>query len=125
MVDDLPVASTAEDSEESADGLDATTALTATSPVPASSGIAVRATAGARRRVERLDTPAVPAGPSRAGRLPSNAAALFAPLDPEDAAIPFDRVPYVPADLKRVAIMATCMVVIIIVAAIIVSHVVK
>jgi hypothetical protein len=49
---------------------------------------------------------------------------MFEPLPPEDAAIPFDRVPYVPADLKRVAIMAVMMIVVIIIAAVVVSHIV-
>ncbi len=47
------------------------------------------------------------------------------PLESEDAAIPFDRVPYVPADLRRVAIIAVLMIALIIVADIIVSNVVK
>jgi hypothetical protein len=46
-------------------------------------------------------------------------------LESEDAAIPFDRVPYVPSDLRRVAIIAALMVALIIVADIIVSNVVK
>ena len=49
---------------------------------------------------------------------------MFQPLDSDDAAIPFDRVPYVPADLRRVGVMAVCMVVLIIIAALIVSRVV-
>ncbi len=49
---------------------------------------------------------------------------MFQPLESEDAAIPFDRVPYVPSDLRRVGVMAALMVVLIIVAALIVSHVV-
>ncbi|MBV9099639.1 MAG: hypothetical protein JOZ46_08165 [Candidatus Dormibacteraeota bacterium] len=80
-----------------------------------------------RRRVERL-SPAAPAPPGRAprqSRVPANAAAIFQPLESEDAAIPFDRVPYVPADLRRVAVMAVCMVVLIVIAAVIVSHVVS
>ena len=79
----------------------------------------------ARRRIERV-SPA--AGGSRVaarpGRGPANAAAMFQPLESEDAAIPFDRVPYVPSDLRRVGVMAALMVVLIIVAALIVSHVV-
>jgi hypothetical protein len=93
----------------------------APSPAPAAASAAA---AGGRRRVERLSTlPA--AGAPRPGRVPSNAAAMFAPLESDDAAIPFDRVPYVRADLRRVAIMAGVMVVLIIIAAIVVSHVVK
>ena len=75
-----------------------------------------------RRRIERLSQ-AAPRG-GRSARGPANAAAMFAPLETEDAAIPFDRVPYVPADLRRVAVMAALMVVLIIIAAIIVSAVV-
>jgi hypothetical protein len=49
---------------------------------------------------------------------------MFRPLESDDAAIPFDRVPYVPADLRRVAIMALCMMVLIVIAAVIVTHVI-
>ena len=94
----------------------------AQAPVAASAAAAV---AGApRRRIERLSQ-AAPARPGRSGRGPANAAAMFQPLDTEDAAIPFDRVPYVPSDLRRVAIMAGLMVVLIIIAAVIVTHVVQ
>jgi hypothetical protein len=86
------------------------------------------ASTGARRRIERVTQPAA-GQPARAaqrpGRGPANSAALFQPLESEDAAIPFDRVPYVPADLRRVGIMAALMVVLIIVAALIVSNLVK
>jgi hypothetical protein len=41
----------------------------------------------------------------------------------EDAAIPFDRVPYVPRDLRRVAIMASLMVVLILIAAVVVTRI--
>ena len=96
---------------------------TPATPTPATAGPVT--TASPRRRIERLSqaTPqATRAG--RPGRGPSNAAALFQPLDTEDAAIPFDRVPYVPADLRRVAVIALMMVGLIIVAAIVVTHVV-
>jgi hypothetical protein len=77
-----------------------------------------------RRRIERVS--AVTAQRAvRQGRPPANAAAMFQPLESDDAAIPFDRVPYVPADLRRVAVMAVCMVALIIIAALIVSHVVS
>ena len=66
----------------------------------------------ARRRVERVNS----GRPGRPGRTATPAD--FAALDPDDAAIPFDRVPYVPGDLKRVAIMASLMIVLIILAAI-------
>ncbi len=77
-----------------------------------------------RRRIGRIDpgsNAARRAKPVRSG----NAVAQFEPLDPEDAAIPFDRVPYVPSDLRRVAVIATLMVLIILVATFIVSHYVK
>jgi hypothetical protein len=86
------------------------------------------ASAGPRRRIERVTqtaTAQVARTTQRPGRGPANSAALFQPLDSDDAAIPFDRVPYVPADLRRVGIMAALMVALIIVAALIVSNVVK
>jgi hypothetical protein len=86
------------------------------------------ASTGARRRIERVtQTAAAQANRTaqRPGRGPGNSAAMFQPLDSDDAAIPFDRVPYVPADLRRVGIMAALMVVLIIVAALIVSNLVK
>jgi hypothetical protein len=73
----------------------------------------------AARRVGRLD-PASAAG--RKAVRQQRQQATFAPLDPEDPAIPFDRVPYVPGDLRRVAIMAGFMVLLIIVAALVVTH---
>ena len=75
-----------------------------------------------RRRVERV-SPTATASRPRPGR--AQAAAFIQPLESDDAAIPFDRVPYVPADLRRVAIIATLMITLIIVADIIVSNVVK
>ncbi len=51
-------------------------------------------------------------------------AAAFEPLDPEDDAIPFSRVPYVPSDLRRVAIIALLMLGLIIIAAIVVPRIV-
>jgi hypothetical protein len=86
------------------------------------------ASSGARRRIERVTQNAAAQATrtaQRPGRGPANSAALFQPLDSDDAAIPFDRVPYVPADLRRVGIMAALMVVLIIVAALIVSNLVK
>jgi len=49
---------------------------------------------------------------------------MVEPLDSEDPAIPFDRVPYVPSDLRRVALIATAMVVLILIAWAIVTNVV-
>ena len=82
------------------------------------------ATAPVRRRIERLSQ-AAPARTARAGRGPANAAAMFQPLEAEDAAIPFNRVPYVPADLRRVAVMAVLMVILILVAAVVVTRIVQ
>lgn len=83
---------------------------------------ATAADAGARRRIQRIN-PAVAARPGRAQtRMQVSAAALFQPLESEDAAIPFDRVPYVPRDLRRVAIMASLMVVLILIAAFVVTR---
>lgn len=44
-----------------------------------------------------------------------------AALDPEEAAIPLDRVPYAMSDLRRVGVMALMMVILIIVADVVVS----
>ncbi|MFI5284753.1 MAG: hypothetical protein ACHQ4F_00385 [Candidatus Dormibacteria bacterium] len=77
------------------------------------------ADSSARRRVQRVN----PAAQPRVIRGQVSAAALFQPLDSDDAAIPFDRVPYVPRDLRRVAIMASLMVVLILVAAIVVTRI--
>jgi len=76
------------------------------------------------RRIGRVDAATAQ---GRRGRPtnPGNTAAQFEPLDPEDAAIPFDRVPYVPSDLRRVAAIALLMLAIILVAAVIVTNVVK
>ena len=81
-----------------------------------------------RRRVGRVD-PSAPV-PQRAGQRgrpgrPGSTAAMFDPLPPEDPAIPFDRVPYVPADLRRVLIIAGLMVVLVVAANFVVNAVVK
>jgi hypothetical protein len=73
----------------------------------------------ARRRVQRVN----PAAQPRAPRGQVSAAALFMPLESDDAAIPFDRVPYVPRDLRRVAIMASLMIVLILIAAVVVTRI--
>lgn len=99
----------------------------AVEPVVAATPTVTRAAVGqpGRRRIERLSQAApAPTRAGRTGRGPANAAAMFQPLESEDAAIPFDRVPYVPADLRRVLVMALLMVVLIIIAAVIVTHVV-
>jgi hypothetical protein len=72
----------------------------------------------ARRRVERLNPAAQPRSTSRQ----VSTAAMFLPLESDDAAIPFDRVPYVPRDLRRVAIMASLMIVLILIAAFVVTR---
>jgi hypothetical protein len=84
-----------------------------------------------RRRVERVS----PAGPSaealrqqrlaaRSARYSSSSAASIAMLESDDPGIPFDHVPYVPADLRRVAVIASVMVVLILIAWGVVSQVV-
>jgi hypothetical protein len=98
-------------------------------PAEAGSG-AVAAADPSRRRVERVSGPAGAAAASVAAtpvrtRVRGQAATYIQPLDSDDAAIPYDRVPYVPADLRRVAIIAGLMIALIIVADIIVSNVVK
>jgi hypothetical protein len=80
---------------------------------------AVATDTSARRRVQRVN----PAAQPRAPRGQQTAAAMFLPLESEDAAIPFDRVPYVPRDLRRVAIMASLMVVLILIAAVVVTRI--
>ena len=96
-------------------------------PVSAAASVAVDiGDTPARRRVERVSPLAAPvaaAGRPRPQR--GQAAGYIQPLESEDAAIPFDRVPYVPADLRRVAIIAGIMVALIVIADIIVSNVVK
>ena len=101
-------------------------------PEPAAAPAAAAApTAGSeRRRVGRIDPAAAaqertgPRARGGTGRLPS-LAAMFEPLPPEDAAIPFDRVPYVPGDLRRVLIIAGLMVVLIVVANFAINAIVK
>ena len=101
---------------------DITPVEAASAPATAPAAAAVTAAPQGRRRVQRI-TASLPASPER--RLQRGQPAGFiAPLESDDAAIPFDRVPYVPADLRRVAVIATLMVVLIIVADIIVSNVV-
>lgn len=86
----------------------------------ASAGTPVSATS-VRRGVQRVDPAASRHNAPSRGR---GGDAGFAPLDPGDAAIPFDRVPYVPADLRRVALMAAIMVVLTIVANLVISRLV-
>lgn len=70
--------------------------------------------AAPRRRLERVK----PGSPSTR----SSRRAEFAPLDAEDAAIPIDRVPYVPSDLRRVAAIALLMFALIIVGGYLISQ---
>jgi hypothetical protein len=81
--------------------------------------VAAATDGSARRRVQRVNPTAQP----RAPRGQVSAAALFMPLESDDAAIPFDRVPYVPRDLRRVAIMASLMIVLILIAAVVVTRI--
>ena len=102
---------------------------TGSAPVPEE----VPEPAPARRRVERIVPGTQPAAPpgarqSQRGQNPratkfGSAAALVVPLETDDPAIPFDRVPYVPADLRRVAVMAGLMVVLILIAWVVVARV--
>jgi hypothetical protein len=104
----------------------ATAADTAAASPAASVAVTIPASDPGRRRVQRVSPAASPPGATprvRPGR--PQPAGYIQPLETEDAAIPFDRVPYVPSDLRRVAIIATVMVALIIVADIIVSNVVK
>jgi hypothetical protein len=108
------------------DGIAAATAEGDAGVVAVSTVPAVPLAAGdadpTRRRVERVSglTPGLRVRPAR-----SQAPGYIQPLESDDAAIPFDRVPYVPADLRRVAIIAGIMIALIIIADIIVSNVVK
>jgi hypothetical protein len=88
----------------------------------ASVAVNLPASDAGRRRVERVGVGA-PAARPRSTR--GQTQGYIQALESEDAAIPFDRVPYVPSDLRRVAIIAALMVALIIVADIIVSNVVK
>ncbi len=93
---------------------------------PASGAGSVAVDLGAdsgRRRVERISPAAAPVGRPKPVR--GQSSGYIQPLESEDAAIPFDRVPYVPADLRRVALIAALMIALIIVADIVVSNVVK
>lgn len=86
-------------------------------PLSEQPGVAAAATPQPVRRVQRLSAQArLARGNSLAAELP--------PLDPTSAAIPFERVPYVPADLRRVAVMALLMIVVIVAAAFVVPHIV-
>ncbi len=116
--------------------LSATAALEEPEAAPSQAPVATATTQtlgsdAARRRVGRIGptAPASPVGgrqqrqPVRSARFGS-AAAMVEPLDSDDPAIPFDRVPYVPSDLRRVATIAALMVVLILIAWAIVSRVV-
>jgi hypothetical protein len=96
---------------------------------PASAPRPVVAAGPERRRVGRIDPAAAAAAAQRPGQRPKGrttaTAAMFEPLPPDDAAIPFDRVPYVPGDLRRVLIIAGLMVVLIVVADFVVNAIVK
>ncbi len=106
---------------------------------PAANGAGTGTSAGTsteRRRVGRIDPNAAAAAAGatavaqRPGQRPrggraQNTAAMFEPLPPDDAAIPFDRVPYVPGDLRRVLIIAGLMIVLIVVANFVINAIVK
>ena len=114
--DEAPATAAAEATEDEETGGGVTTTV----PAPVSQ----------RRRVERVGAgqAAQPAQrrPQGARRgVTASAAAMVAPLESDDPAVPFDRAPYVPADLRRVAIMASLMIALIIIADIVVHAVVK
>jgi len=77
------------------------------------------ASAPAYRRDERVSAGSAPRVDTRRG---AAGALAFQPLESSDSGIPFDRVPYVPADLRRVAVIAVAMIVLIVVAAAVVSQ---
>ena len=82
-----------------------------------------------RRRVGRISPAgsalvAAPQRPAPRSARFGTAAGMVQPLETDDPAIPFDRVPYVPADLRRVAVIAGLMVVLILIAWAIVARVV-
>jgi hypothetical protein len=118
-----PLGASAAPEEEEEAAPSAATVLAGTAPTPGPDT--------ARRRVGRIGPAAPPMAPGgRLQRQPvrsarfGSAAALVEPLDSDDPAIPFDRVPYVPSDLRRVATIAALMVVLILIAWAIVSKVV-
>jgi len=109
--------------------------------VPAGSEPALPATTAAagaalddqpgRRRVGRLQPAAPPSAVAQRQQRAATksarfgtAAAMVEPLESDDPAIPFDRVPYVPADLRRVAMIAGLMVILILIAWFIVTRVI-
>jgi hypothetical protein len=85
-----------------------------TKAAPPASTTAAPAAPRPRRRVERAGSAL---GGTRASRR-----AEFADLDPEDAAIPLTRVPYVTSDLRRVTVMAVLIIVLIIVSGYLLSQ---
>jgi hypothetical protein len=98
-------------------------AVIASPDAAASVAVQIPASESGRRRVERVAAAGAPVARPRSTR--GQTQGYIATLESDDAAIPFDRVPYVPADLRRVAIIAALMIALIIVADIIVSNVVK
>jgi hypothetical protein len=134
----------ADDGEEEATQPPAAAAMAAASSSPSTSATAAgtpaarprvaaatATDASGRRRVGRIDPNAAaapaalrPGQRGRPGRTTATAA-MFEPLPPEEAAIPFDRVPYVPGDLRRVLVIAALMVVLVVAADFVVNAVVK
>jgi hypothetical protein len=103
-------------------GTDVMTSAAAATAVPARTGEPLGSDA-TRRRVGRVGpVPAPTAAAGRGSRATvkasrfGTAAAMVEPLDSDDPAIPFDRVPYVPADLRRVATIAALMIILILIA---------
>jgi len=89
--------------------------------------VAAVAPVSERRRIGRIDPTAAAVRQTqraKSGRQQSTAS-MFEPLPPDDDAIPFDRVPYVPGDLRRVLAIAAMMIVLVVVADVVISNVVK
>jgi hypothetical protein len=118
--------------EAALDGSASVVAASVVDSEPVRAAAPVAAAEGVRRRVERV----APAGPSavsvrqqrqaaHTSRYAGSSAANIGTLETDDPAIPFDHVPYVPADLRRVAVMASVMVVLILIAWGVVSLVVS
>ncbi|GAC1339187.1 MAG: hypothetical protein NVSMB29_06140 [Candidatus Dormibacteria bacterium] len=109
------------------------TALNSLPTAPAAAGPAAAAAApsagtgprGARKGVGRIEPGAAAARRRERASRPGSLSAGFEPLDPGDPSIPYDRVPYVPADLRRVAMIAGAMILLILLADLIVSNAVK
>lgn len=97
---------------------------TATAPRLRPAPMVAQPSASGARRVGRIAPAAVAAAP--VVKAPPRGVARAEPaLDVEDPSIPLERVPYVRADLRRVAVIAGVMVILIVIADFVVRAVVK